>query len=84
MPFQGISNPCTLIRKPIQNVSCLSVNGVVDLERYVKVLKSVLATKVTEFIDRFRVKLENHYGGGCVIKATSGKKLIFSGFVRVS
>jgi hypothetical protein len=42
--------------------------------------KKYLATKVTEFIDLLRVKLENHYGGGCVIKATSGKKLIFSGF----
>ena len=81
MPFQGISNPCTLIRKPIQNVSCLSVNGVVDLERYVKVLKFVSETKVTEFIDRLRVKLEDHYGGECVIKAAAGKKLIFSSFV---
>jgi len=44
-------------------------------------MKFVLKTEVTGFIGGFEVRLKNHYGGGCVIKTTSGNNLIISDIV---
>jgi len=47
-------------------------------------VKLILEAKVSEFIGRFWMRLENHYGGWPARKTASGHNLIISGFVRVS
>jgi len=44
-------------------------------------MKLILETEVTGFIGGIEVGLKNHYGGGCVIKTTSGNNLIISDIV---